>query len=265
MRSFLSLLLIVTLMSSCNSKVKKTQATPEKSKEFNAAIGNITDFKTITFKSKDGLDVTADLYIVENPKDYILLCHQAGFSRGEYIETAKKLNNIGYSCIAIDQRSGKVVNNVINKTASLAIEKGVKVEKYEEAKPDIEAAIDYTYKMNNSKPIIIVGSSYSASLSLLLATSNDKIKAVAAFSPGEYLKGIDLTNSIEELNKPVFVTSSNKEINDVTNLISKVKSKNKNQFKPAVKGIHGSRVLWKKTKGHENYWKSFIDFLNSVE
>ena len=37
---------------------------------------------------------------------------------------------MGYSCIAIDQRSGKTANNVINETAKLAKEKDIKVKSY---------------------------------------------------------------------------------------------------------------------------------------
>jgi len=231
---------------------------------FDAIHGNLTDFKTITFPSKDGLTITADLYLVKEPKDFILLCHQAGFSRGEYIEAAKKLNNLGYSCVAIDQRSGKIANNVINETAKRAKEKGLS-QKYLDAKQDIEAAIEYTYKLNKSNAIILVGSSYSASLSLYITTKNDKIKAVAAFSPGEYLKGINVTNYITDLDKPVFVTSSKKEIAQVAGVISKVISSSKTQFKPTEEGIHGSRMLWKKTKGSQDCWKSFEGFLNQLK
>jgi len=254
---------IFILFFSCKSEVKKESIT--NNIEFKARIGNITDFKTIHFPSKDGLSITADLYLVENPKNFILLCHQAGFSRGEYIETAKRLNKIGYSCMAIDQRSGKVANNIINETAKLAKENNIIVKSYFDVKPDIESAIEYIYKLNDNKQIIIVGSSYSASLSLYLAVENDKIEAVAAFSPGEYLKGVDLTNSIVNLDKPIFVTSSKKEIKQVEGIISKVKSKEIFQFKPIEKGIHGSRMLWKQTKGNQECWDDFTKFLKSIK
>lgn len=260
MRLF-SLFFIFLFLFSCTPSNKTT--TKNNDKKLIAAHGNMTDFKTITFPSKDGLTITADLYSIKDSKNFILLCHQAGFSRGEYIEAAKKLNNLGYSCLAIDQRSGKVANNVINETAKLAKEKGLDTN-YFDAKPDIDSAIDYAYKLHGNK-IILVGSSYSAALSLLIATTNDKIKAVAAFSPGEYLDGVNLTESILNLNKPTFVTSSKKEIEQVAGIIKSIKSKQVTHFKPEVDGIHGSRALWKKTVGNNTYWKSFIDFLSRVE
>src|SRR5262245_59884061 len=47
---------------------------------------------TVTFPSHDSLEVTADWYPVENDLPAILLCHQNRYSRGEYNETAAKLN-----------------------------------------------------------------------------------------------------------------------------------------------------------------------------
>jgi len=262
MKHFIYLLSVVFFLTSCKNKndLKFNENT-----KFNASLGNITDFKTINFPSKDGLSITADLYLIKEPKDIILLCHQAGFSRGEYIETAKRLNKMGYSCLAIDQRSGKGVNGVVNQTAELAIKKGVESSSYLDAKPDIEAAIDYAYKMNNSKAVIIVGSSYSASLSLLLATSSDKIKAVAAFSPGEYLKGVSVSKAIVSLDKPIFVTSSKKEINEVVGLLDRIVVKNITHFKPKTASIHGSRGLWKSTESNGNCWSSFEGWLKSLK
>jgi len=215
---------------------------------------------TITFYAKDSVQITADTYFIKNVEPTILLCHQAGFSRGEYIKTAKKLNKLGFSCMAIDQRSGKEVNGIINKTAIDANNKRMNVG-YTGAKKDIEAAIDYLYAINGNKPVILVGSSYSASLALWLATENKKIKAIAAFSPGEYLKNLNLTETIKNLSTPTFVTSSKREITPVTKLVRYVNKDNLIHYKPTKKGIHGSRAIWKTTEGYKEYWKAFKTFL----
>jgi len=71
----------------------------------------------IEFKSKDGLTVTADLYMVHKKSaPLILLFHQAGWSRGAYVEIAPKLNKRGFNCMAVDLRSGQKVNGVENAT-----------------------------------------------------------------------------------------------------------------------------------------------------
>ncbi len=220
-----------------------------------------TETKTITFESKDGLTITADLYQIENDKGFIVLCHQAGYSRGEYLETAKKLNELGFSCMAIDQRSGNSANNITNETAKLAKQKGLSTS-YLDAQQDIEAAIDYAVQLNNGQQVFLVGSSYSASLVLLISTNNDKVKAVASFSPGEYLTGVDLAASIGSLNIPVFVTSSKGEIGQTAGVIKNINAEKVTHFKPEVTGIHGSRALWSSTDGNETYWKAFTDFLS---
>ncbi|MFM8431495.1 MAG: hypothetical protein ACKOA1_01750, partial [Bacteroidota bacterium] len=74
---------------------------------------------TIQFPSKDGLTLTAQWYPVNESMPVILLCHQNRFSRGEYTETALKLNKFGFNCLAIDQRVGDEINGVKNQTARL--------------------------------------------------------------------------------------------------------------------------------------------------
>jgi len=71
-------------------------------------------YQEVEFASLDGLKVTADVYASSNDpsKPFIILCHQARWSRGEYREIAPKLNKLGFNCMAIDQRSGDSVNDV---------------------------------------------------------------------------------------------------------------------------------------------------------
>jgi dienelactone hydrolase len=133
---------------------------------------------------------------------------------------------------------------------------------YLDAKPDIEAAIDYAYSKNGRRPVILVGSSYSASLALLISVRNPRVKTVIAFSPGDYLKGNKLAESLRDLKKPVYVTSARKEIAETTRLMKHVSKEYVTQYKPKAEGAHGSRVLWGKTAGNEEYWKSLTEFLN---
>ena len=64
----------------------------------------------IYFSSKDGVRITADYYKVHaDTVPLILLFHQAGWSRGEYIEIAPRLTQMGFNCMAIDLRSGKTL------------------------------------------------------------------------------------------------------------------------------------------------------------
>jgi pimeloyl-ACP methyl ester carboxylesterase len=212
-----------------------------------------------SFPSLDSLTIYADIYIKERNAPTILFCHQAGYSRGEYKETAKKLNLYGYSVVALDQRSGGEVNGIKNLSYQNALNNDLPTS-YIDAYQDIEAAIDYIYHYTK-QPLLLVGSSYSASLSLLAGKNNPKIKAVASFSPGEYFDSISITDSLKSFDKPLFITSSKQEASEVTQLISKVEPHLKHQFIPELKGYHGSKALWSKNKGNEKYWEAFNEFL----
>lgn len=83
------------------------------------------------------------------------------------------------------------------------------------------------------------------------------------FSPGEYLKGVNLAESISGLTKPVFVTSSKSETTETAQVVKSIKTP-VIHFKPEVKGIHGSRALWKSTNGNDTYWNAFSGFLFGI-
>jgi len=220
--------------------------------------------ETITFPSKDGLLITADLYKVNDTLPYMVLCHQAGYSRGEYIESAKRFNKFNYNCLAIDARSGEEVNDVKNETAKalMALNKAAN---YLDAEQDIISAIEYAYKKSNKK-VILVGSSYSASLAIKIGATNDKVKAVMAFSPGEYFGNkLNVKEVIKTYNKPLFVTSSKDEAADVTKLIKNVKSPVKHQFTPIEQGQHGSKTLWKSNPNRNEYWMALLMFMREIK
>jgi len=257
---YIVLMLPLLLAFSCSTSPKTSHEAPlkVKSQESTASLKS----GKIQFPSKDGLPITADLYKKEGNKDFILLCHQARFSRGEYINTAPKLLKMGYNCLAIDQRSGRKANDIMNETTKIAKARGLNI-RYTDAQQDIEAAIDKAYELNNNQPILLVGSSYSAAFSLLLGKS-DKIKAIAAFSPGEYIRGLEIGNAAKLLKKPVFVTCAKKEIDAVEQLLSQMDKQYLTFYRPTEKGIHGSRALWDSTDGHEGYWKAFTGWLTTL-
>jgi dienelactone hydrolase len=221
--------------------------------------------KTITFPSKDGLIVTADLYEANPGNPYLLLFHQARYSRGEYKETAERFVKLGYNCLAVDLRSGNEVNFVKNKTAEAAKVKGLPTN-YINAKPDMLAAIEYAANKSR-KEVVVLGSSYSASLALLLAKENPQIRALVLFSPGEYFDKPNLIrDTIAGLGIPVFAASSADEYPYLKELFTKVNPVNVTLFKPSKgKGVHGSSSLWKKNPGSEEYWLSLLLFFDQIK
>lgn len=214
--------------------------------------------KTIEFNSSDGLPVTADLYFIDEKAPFILLCHQARFSRGEYSDIAPKLNELGFNCLAIDQRSGESVNGIKNETAVRAMMKNLPNE-YLDAKQDIISAIEYIYSTYKCD-VILLGSSYSASLALRIGAKNEHVKGIVAFSPGEYFGDkMNIKQQIQSLDKPTFVSSSKDESSAVKEMVSGLSSVT--QFVPETAGVHGAKALWPKQEGHEAYWKALKNFL----
>ena len=224
---------------------------------------------TITFTSKDGVVLVADTYIINLDKNtpVIVLFHQAGWSRGEYIEIAPKLNLLGFNCIAVDLRSGNKVNSVVNQTAKSA--KADKLQtRYIDALPDIVSALEFVNSNFPENLIIAWGSSYSASLVLNIAgTHADLIDGVLAFAPGEYFESQGKSNtwikdSAMTIEAPTFITSARDEATNWRAIFDSIQTSEKSYFIPDSKGHHGSRALWEEFDDHEAYWNAVTKFLN---
>jgi len=222
--------------------------------------------ETVAFNSSDGVMVTADVYMVSDEQaPLILLFHQARFSRGEYREIAPKLNALGYSCIAIDQRSGDKVNGVINQTHIVAEKNGLST-KYPDAYPDLVAALNYAKETYPNREIIIWGSSYSSSLVFILASEfPEDVMGILSFSPGEYFEyeGNKIVDFSSKVQCPVFITSAKNEYGEWEEIYAAIPNPNKQSFLPESEGFHGSKALWIEKPGNEEYWKAVIKFLDS--
>jgi len=252
---------LIFIFNACNNKYEQKKTTIKE----NNTISNIQIYET-SFLSLDSLEISAKVYEVSPDAPVILLCHQARFNKFEYEGIAQKLNERGFNCVAIDQRSGGPISNQINETTIRAIEANKPIG-YLDAEQDILAAINYTANKYHQK-VILWGSSYSSTLALYIALSNDQVKAVLSFSPGNYFadeKG-SLIEKLALLTKPMFITSSKRESSEISQLISQM-TLNKNQvhFIPKGNGHHGSRVLWKQQTDGQEYWEAVNAFLDSLK
>lgn len=261
----LPVLALTLLVISCSNSSNKSQKVAKEEIKIEIKVKK----ELINFESEDGLSITADLYTHENKADlpFIILFHQAGFSRGEYNETADKFLEMGFNCMAVDQRSGDQVNGVINETNKLAKEKGMPTE-YMHAMPDIEAAIEFVKDSLEPESLYILGSSYSSVLSIIYAAQNpDAVDGVLAFSPGEYFAYDDRTvaDYAAELMTPIFITSAKSEYSNWKEIYGGIPDGDKLKFIPEVESIHGSRALWESTEGSKECWKAVKKFLGESE
>lgn len=230
-------------------------------------------FKKLSFKSDDEIAITADLYMAHQDKKtpFIVLCHQAGWSRGEYLEIAPKLNALGFNCLAIDQRSGGEVNGVSNETARKAAAVAAKPVQFPDAEQDMVAAISYAKTNYAQGKLILWGSSYSAGLALRIAGEHpDKIDGVLAFAPGEYFERSGksrnwVQQSARKIGDPVFITSAKNEFKKWRSISEAVPAGLLHTFLPKTKGNHGSRALWEKFSDNKSYWVAVKAFLKQIK
>ncbi|GGA39113.1 alpha/beta hydrolase [Dyella nitratireducens] len=219
----------------------------------------------VTFKASDGVVIYGRYYHAASPRALILLFHQAGSSKDEYKTIAPRLAAAGYSALAIDQRSGGDLfgpNQTVQALGHSA--------RYLDAKPDLEAALSFAEKQK--LPIILWGSSYSASLVVVVASEHiNDIRAMAVFSPGEYFDQSPsmIRSAAAKVTVPFFVTSAKdaKEIDAAKAILAASPSKLKVQYVPTTGGVHGSSTLIasRNPQGAEDNWKAILGFLDQLQ
>jgi dienelactone hydrolase len=217
----------------------------------------------IAFPSRDGLELSADLYLA-HPLDapFVLLFHMAGSSRGEYLAIAGRLNELGFNAMALDQRSGKAWGGLANESAARARKAKLKTG-YIDALPDMEAALALARQKYARGKVLLWGSSYSASLVLKMAGDSPACcDAVLAFSPGEYFGGASfIAGSARKIALPVFISSAKSEKDDWAAIYEAIPAPGKASFVPTVEGAHGSPALEPGRAGSEEYWAAAGAFL----
>jgi len=222
---------------------------------------------TVQFRAWDKVIVTADLY-APNPAaaPFIILFHQATYSRGEYVEIAPKLNSMGFNCLAVDLRSGEAVNGITNETWKYA--DSLKMEtRFTDAYNDVRAAVSYVKNKYPGARIILFGSSYSASLALKLASDfPEGISGVVAFSPAEYFSKFGwsrdiITTSAARIKCPVFIASNSDEQERWQAIYDAIPGTNKSYFIPQSGGKHGAKTLWSTFPESTAYWNALKGFL----
>ena len=232
------------------------------------AVADELAWKEISFDSSDGLQITADHYWMHDDKSkpFIVLCHQAGWSRGEYREIAPQLNKLGFNCMAIDQRSGGAVNDVANETVKRATV-AKKDTGFVAAEQDMIAALNLAKQDYATGKVILWGSSYSSALALRIAGENpDLVDGVLAFAPGEYFARFGkskkwISESAKSIADPVFITSAKNEYANWKSIFETIPGETKVKFVPTTSGNHGSRALWAKFDDSKDYWQAVKEFL----
>lgn len=222
--------------------------------------------KTVTFPASDSITVSADLFesYIDTDK-FLILCHQEEYSRGEYRDIAPKLMKMNFNCLAIDLRNGKEINYVNNETAMAAKTAG-SATKLIDSEKDILGAIDYVRSINPKAEIILLGSSFSASLCLKVAKDRNDVRAVIAYSPGEFFGDLNIQSYIKGLNIPTYMASPRSEYSYASQIVSTVEQGTLTKFRPEnAEGEHGAKALWWTSSANDDYWLSLLLFLEKFK
>jgi len=214
----------------------------------------------VSFTTSDGITVYGDYYAGPDAKGPVILAfHQADFNRLEYREIAPHLVKSGFSVLAIDQRSGGNYGGEDNRTAK----ESKAFWTYTDVVPDLEAALKWARAKHPQSKILAWGSSYSASLAIILAAEHKDVAGVLAFSPGEYFDGKpSVRAAAKKVTVPVFITSRGDKEKVIAKLILEaLSSKDKTQFIPNGTGVHGSSALLQPQGKSDEYWTAVEAFL----
>jgi dienelactone hydrolase len=212
----------------------------------------------------DGLTLTADRYITSPDNPYIILLHEQNSSRGEFNNIARRLCKMDYNCLAVDLRNGGYKNSISNETAKRCMESKCSAG-YTDIQNDILASIEYVQK-SSDKPVILFGIGANASLGLKTGKEADSVRAVVAFSPGEYfLPELNIQDTISGIEKPVFVTSSKSESPYVDELVSGIEDSYLTVFKPQQNAnIRGTAALSPRNENNSEYWLALLLFFKDL-
>lgn len=229
------------------------------------AVAQQSQGEPVWLHATDKLNVKGTYYKADHPKAMILLFHQAGSSKDEYATIAPKLVKAGYSALAIDQRSGGAMFGP-NETVKQMPKDWP--DSMEDAEQDMAGAIRWAQPLG--MPVILWGSSYSASLVIPLANDYpDDVKAVLSFSPGEYFADKHrIGRAAASLKVPIFITSADKPDEEAAAkaIADRVPDHRATLYVPTQGGVHGSSTLIESRdpSGAKANWKAVMDFLDGL-
>jgi hypothetical protein len=221
--------------------------------------------EVVYYYADDSVKIRADLYLQNNQWPFIILFHEEGSNRSDYYDIAPRLLNLNYNCLAVDLRTGGKTGYTENETASLALLKNKNVTPLDAAL-DITASIRFVQSFSKL-PVVLLGSTSSASLCLLASIGNPLVKAVIALSPGEYFQPLmRISNEVGKINSPVFAYSCQQEYPYILTMLSALPSDQLTLFKPEDdNGKSGIRAIQSSNRNSNEFWFALAMFFKKLE
>jgi pimeloyl-ACP methyl ester carboxylesterase len=194
----LFLAVITTLMTALSADA----ATSKKTK---VAIKTVP----VSFLTPDWFQIKGDFFPATPDAPVVLLLHQLGTNRSEFIGLAKALQSSGINALAYDARGHG--ESVLKDGKKVTYETFTDKD-FENTTVDMDSAIKFLRdkkKITAKSPVGIVGASIQSSTGLVYASEHPDVKAVVLLSPGLDYHGIDTKGPMARYgNRPVYIAAS---------------------------------------------------------
>lgn len=151
--------------------------------------------ETVTMTTEDGVEVVGDYYLAGTKNvSAVLLLHMMPATRKSWVEFAEKLNDAGFSALAIDLRGH---GDSLNKSDGTYLNyKNFSNAEHQSSIHDVEASANFL-KQKGATKIIVIGASIGANLALQYAAAHHDIRSAVLLSPGLDYRGV-LTDHLPE-------------------------------------------------------------------
>lgn len=178
MAKILSIFLLLTLGFGCVPELQ-INVMPEK----------------VTLTTSDGIQIVADVYPASEPKKFAILLHMMPETKESWREFAGKLQETGYTSIAIDERGHgeSTMDGTLNY-------KTFTDEQQQAKRLDAEAAFEYLKTQGATEEnTVVVGASIGANLAIRFLLDHQGAKKAVALSPGLDYRGVTTADAIQKI------------------------------------------------------------------
>lgn len=176
-----------------------------------AALG----VETVTFESEDGFALTGDLWRAEaSDAPVALLLHQFNADRHSFQDLQPALTAAGFTVLSLDQRGQGA--STLRRASGVAQTVRIRALPKERVGPlvasgpkDVAAALAFLAGQGLSVDrVVLVGSSYGCTVSLLAAAEGHRVRGVALLSPGADYFGVDALDAARSYSGPLFAVAA---------------------------------------------------------
>lgn len=210
--------------------------------------------KKMFLKTTDGVNIAYDLLDVANPKGYVVLIHMMPAAKESWNKFTAKLQNAGYSSIAIDLRGHGQSDGGPNgyKDFSNA--------EHQNSIFDVDAAVKFLTKDVGLSNVYFVGASIGANLSLQYLAEHPGFQKAVLLSAGLNYRGIQTKPLYKKLKleqKLLAIASEDDGVNAEENI--ELFGADNLKLLITKSGGHGTDIL----KNHPELTEKILQFFNS--